>query len=331
MNLPLRKTLLAVACVAALHAATAAAQTVTTPPRTLSSQQETQGVDSTFTGNVQPNAQTSTFQTTVTGSPPPPPPPPPTVTCTPGAFSKPVYQTASCPPGYLTTAGGSTFTQSAVDTISTTCPAGSYGAPSTSTATGAWSPTPAAVCTITQARQIAPLSGKTFSAAGVGYYVGGFMHGGGQVNVTFSNGSYQIVTYGNSTPGVVASGSWLPPGRSASDFTVAISASVYQLSNRPYSPAYPAPTAFPPTLVTWVNSQPTENTATTWRGVGINDPKVSVNGAGNIGVMAGGGQFFLAKSGSPISVYIAANITVTITDNRYGDSASTSFIIAGGD
>lgn len=157
------------------------------------------------------------------------------------------------------------------------------------------------------------------------------MHAGGQVNVTFSGGNYQVVTYGDTSPGVVASGSWLPSGRSASDFTVAIQVSNVLVQNKPTSPVYPAPSAFPPTLVTWVNSQPTENTANTWRGVGISDGPVSVNGAGNIGVMAGGGELFLARTNNVIAAYIAANITVTITDNRYGGSTSTSFIIGGGD
>lgn len=165
---------------------------------------------------------------------------------------------------------------------------------------------------------------------GTGVYVGGFMHGGGQVNVTFSNGTYSIVAYGDASPGTLASGTWLPSGRVASDFTVKISASVYQLQNEPASPVYPAATAFPPTLVTWTGTEPTNNTASTWRGVGISDATVSANGAGNVGVMAGGGEFFSAKA-TPIGVYIAATITVTITDNKSGGSSATSFIIAGGE
>ena len=157
------------------------------------------------------------------------------------------------------------------------------------------------------------------------------MHGGGQVNVRFINGSYQIQTYGDTSSGTLASGTWLPAGRSASDFTVAIRASIFQLQNEPASPVYPTPPAFAPTLLTWVNAEPTNNTAATWRGVGINAPAVSINGAGDVGVMAGGGEFFLAKSGQPQGVYISANITVTITDNRYGGSSSSTFTIAGGE
>jgi hypothetical protein len=178
-----------------------------------------------------------------------------------------------------------------------------------------------------------PLSvaGQSYSSMGVGVYVGGFIHGGGQVNVTFSNGTYRIVGYGGASPGTLASGTWLPSGRVASDFTVKISASVYQLQNEPASPVYPAAAAFPPTLVTWTNTQPTNNTASTWRGVGISDSTVSVNGGGNVGVMAGGGEFFSNRAASPTGVYISANITVTITDNRYSGSSATSFIIAGGE
>jgi hypothetical protein len=67
---------LSLACLAAFQAS---AQTVTTPPRAISAQQETPGVDSTFSGNVVPNAQTSTITiNTSAGAPAPTPAPPPT-------------------------------------------------------------------------------------------------------------------------------------------------------------------------------------------------------------------------------------------------------------
>lgn len=266
----MKKTLLTLAVLVALPAA---AQTVVTPPRSITSQQETPGVDSTFQDNVQPNAQTSSITiNTGAAAPAPTPAPPPAPV--------PAPAPAPAPPPPL-----SPF----------------------------------------------PINGQTFSSMGVGVYVGGFIHGGGQVNVTFSNGSYQVVAYGGASPGTLASGTWLPSGRVASDFTVKISATVNQLSNKPMSPVYPAASAFPPTLLTWTNTQPTNNTASTWRGVGISDATVSVNGAGNVGVMAGGGEFFSVRGPDAIGVYIAANITVTITDNRYGESSSTTFTIAGGE
>ena len=69
-----------------LAACPVGAQTITTPPRQISSQQETPGVDSTFHGNVVPNTQTSSITiNTGAGAPAPapaptpaPPPPPPT-------------------------------------------------------------------------------------------------------------------------------------------------------------------------------------------------------------------------------------------------------------
>ncbi len=254
---------------AILTATPASAQVITAPPRSITSQQETPGVDSTFQGDVVPNTQSSsiTINTDGTGGAGVPTAPPPTPTPAP----------APLPPLPLSVAG------------------------------------------------------QTFFSMGVGVYVGGFIHGGGQVNVTFSNGTYQIVGYGGASPGTLAAGTWLPAGRVASDFTVKISASVDQLQNEPASPVYPAASAFPPTLATWTNTQPTNNTASTWRGVGISDSTVSVNGAGNVGVMAGGGEFFSNRAASPTGVYISANITVTITDNRYGGSSYTTFTIAGGE
>lgn len=52
----MKTTFLALACVAAFPVC---AQTVTTPARSITSQQETPGVDSTFQGDVQPNVQDS--------------------------------------------------------------------------------------------------------------------------------------------------------------------------------------------------------------------------------------------------------------------------------
>lgn len=72
---------LSLACLAAFQAS---AQTVTTPPRAISAQQETPGVDSTFSGDVVPNTQTSSITISTgatapapTPSPAPPPAPPP--------------------------------------------------------------------------------------------------------------------------------------------------------------------------------------------------------------------------------------------------------------
>jgi hypothetical protein len=62
---------------AVLVALPAAAQTVVTPPRSITSQQETPGVDSTFEGNVQPNAQTSSITINTGAAAPAPAPPPP--------------------------------------------------------------------------------------------------------------------------------------------------------------------------------------------------------------------------------------------------------------
>ncbi|MGH8156678.1 MAG: hypothetical protein ACREPQ_01030, partial [Rhodanobacter sp.] len=55
------------------------------------------------------------------------PPPPPPVTCTPSSSTIPVTQTASCPAGYMTNTGATSFTQSGTATVATTCPAGIYG------------------------------------------------------------------------------------------------------------------------------------------------------------------------------------------------------------
>ncbi len=78
----MKTTFLALAVLVALPAA---AQTVVvTPPRSITSQQETPGVDSTFQGDVQPNAQTSAIVLNTgaaapapTPSPAPAPSPPP--------------------------------------------------------------------------------------------------------------------------------------------------------------------------------------------------------------------------------------------------------------
>jgi len=69
----MKTTFLALACLAT---ASAAAQTVTTPPRAMSSQQETPGVDSTFQGDVVPNTQSSSITINTGGGAPAPAPGP---------------------------------------------------------------------------------------------------------------------------------------------------------------------------------------------------------------------------------------------------------------
>lgn len=84
----MKKKLLALAGFG-LGLSAAHAQTVTTPPRSITAQQETPGVDSTFQGNVMPNPQTSTIVLNTgaaapapapTPAPAPPPTPPPAPT-----------------------------------------------------------------------------------------------------------------------------------------------------------------------------------------------------------------------------------------------------------
>ena len=285
----------------------------------------------------------------------------PPQTCFPSTVVTPVYttqynyQNQACPSGY---SGSIRQQQTRIQTVTTTTVTSCSTPWSTPNITNtpvttysAWSgwSTISTAC-VPPSPPPLPIDGKMFAANGVGYYVGGFEHGGGQVNVIFSNGSYQIIAYGNPvttgigtppppvvTPGnsvggyLVASGKWLPAGRNASDFNVAIHVVSYNIQNKPYSPAYPSPNAFPPTLLTWTNTQPTSNTAQHWRGVGISDSNVSINGAGNIGVMAGGGELWLYKSGVVRSVYILAKIAVTITDTKYGNTSTTIFTIGGGD
>ncbi len=213
MKLPFHKSILALACVAAFPVCS---QTVTTPPRAISSQQETPGVDSTFQGNVQPNAVNSTLTLAIPAAPTPAPAPapaPPPVTCTASSSSVPVTQTASCPVGYLTTSGTSTFTQTATQTTTTSCPSGPYGAPSTSTSTGAWSPTPAAACTVL-IPNILPINGQTFvNEIGIPVISGGG-HPSGQAELTIEawNGGWQIYKTGWGEAMTVLASGGLPSG-----------------------------------------------------------------------------------------------------------------------
>lgn len=364
-NFHLRRSVLAMAVLAATSLTSVDAQTVTTPPRTITSQQETTGNDSTFQGDVVPNAQTSTFQMSVTA---PAPPPPPAPTCAASSSSKTLSQTitptvsqaAVCPAGYLTTSYASTFTQYATETenqvatqtTTTTCPAGIYGAPSTSTSTGgwtttssslgAWSPTAASACTARTAYQL-PINGQAFLDNGTATYVGGFDHAYGEVLVTVSNGSYSI-TYpegaGTFNPKtyqapVPVTGTWLPPGRVASDFTVTLSISSTQVTEQPIRVTYPSIGAYQPTLVTFTNSPPNP-THKGFSGIGVSTPTVSANGAGTVGVDVGGGELYRnttgpdPTTGGATGVYTTATVTITITDNRNGESSSTSFEIGAG-
>lgn len=120
---------------------------ITVPPPPMSSVQNppTPGADATLWSNGIPGPQNSSVTIPLPGggSQNPPPPPPPPVTCTPSSFTQSAG--ASCPAGYTvggTVGGATTFTQTR--TVTTTCPAGSYGAPST-TAT-AWSPPASSEC-----------------------------------------------------------------------------------------------------------------------------------------------------------------------------------------
>lgn len=145
--------MLALAALSAIPQASVQAQTITTPPRTISSQQETQGSDSTLTLVVVNPNNTGTSYFTV-----PIPNPstagysygtPPTLTCYANSVTTKVTQTATCPSGHVTTAGMSSFVQTATQTVTTTCPNGNYGgSPSTTTSTSAWSPTATAACSV---------------------------------------------------------------------------------------------------------------------------------------------------------------------------------------
>lgn len=328
MNSCIHKTLLALACCAAFPVS---AQTVTTPPRTISSQQETQGVDSTFQGNVQPNTQGSGFTVpipTAPKPPPPPPPPPPPVTCTATASSRTITQPASCPAGYLTAAGQSSFTQSATQTTSTTCPAGAYGSPSTSTSTSGWSPSPSSACTVATARQLAlnggnyrlyaahNMAGSTYTARATLYAT---VAANGTYAITYSligsqysqiNGQ-PAVSYNRS--GTLASGTWLPPGRSASDFTVTITSQPSSASAGPYAYAGSAIGS------TACLQDPNNRTAA-----------VSTSASGSTGAlmcMESGGHSFIRFDpvGDGMAGSIIGNVIITIRDNRYGTTASSSF------
>ncbi len=116
---------------------------ITVPPRPMTAVQgvTTTGADSTLWSSGVPGPQSSSITLPVTsgnsgGGVPPP------VTCTPS--STPLTQTANCPRGYQTSVGATTFTQTAAQV--TTCPGGSYGAPSTTDT--AWTPTPSQACTV---------------------------------------------------------------------------------------------------------------------------------------------------------------------------------------
>lgn len=108
---------------------------ITSPPRAMSSMPvaQTPGADSTmWNGNVTPSVADSSISLPLPssgggGSSPP-------ATCTPGTST--ASQPANCPAGYLTMANSATFTQT--QTVTTTCPGGSYGTPSTTY--GTWSP-----------------------------------------------------------------------------------------------------------------------------------------------------------------------------------------------
>ncbi len=107
---------------------------ITSPPRTMSSMPvaQTPGADSTmWNGNVTPSVADSSISLPLPssggGSSPP-------ATCTAGTST--ASQPANCPVGYLTMANSATFTQT--QTVTTACPGGSYGTPSTTY--GTWSP-----------------------------------------------------------------------------------------------------------------------------------------------------------------------------------------------
>lgn len=361
----MKKTLLTLASLATL---TVHAQTVVTPPRSITAQQETTGNDSTFQGDVVvPNTQTSTFQMSITA---PAAPTPPTPTCAASSSSKTltqtitptVSQTASCPAGYLTTSYTSTFTQyatqidnqDATQTTTTTCPSGIYGSPNTSTttstwtntssSTGAWSPTAASACTVYALQNYIPgLNGQGFYDNGTAAYVGGFDHAYGEVLVTVSNGSYSITYPGGASTfnpktyqaPVPVTGTWLPAGRVASDFTVTLSISNTQVTEQPIRVVYPASGSYQPTLVTFTNSPPNP-TRNGFSGIGVSTPTVSANGAGTVGVDVGGGELYRTTTGpnpttgGATGVYTTATVTITITDNRGGESSSTSFQIGAG-
>lgn len=339
----LRRSVLAMAVLAAISLTSVDAQTVTTPPRTITSQQETTGNDSTFQGDVVPNAQTSTFQMSITT---PAAPTPPTPTCAPSSSSKTltqtltptVYQTAACPAGYLTTSYSTTFTQAAIQTdnqvatqtTTTTCPAGIYGSPSTSTttggwtttssSTGAWSPTAASACTARTAYQL-PINGGNYNVQAVDSDAGSTWGGVGQFIVTLaSNGTYSVVSYiagSSGSPGVgtltLASGTWLPTGRAASDFT--LSAVLSPTSASAGSNAY----AGAATTTTSCNQDPRTLTST-----------VSTSNSGSSGVVicgVAGGAVLMRNDpgGTTTTSSIYGNVTITIRDNRYGPSAATTF------
>jgi hypothetical protein len=85
----------------------------------------------------------------------------PVVTCTPSSSSTGHSQGASCPSGYETAGGATTFTQTDTTTVTTTC-ATPYSTPQTSSSTTAWSPSASSVCTTAIQNATASLNGSYY-------------------------------------------------------------------------------------------------------------------------------------------------------------------------
>lgn len=220
----LRRTLLALSCLAAFAANAQSTQkgadsTITTPPQSISSQAQTPGADSTYQGTFQslPTSTISTLSLPISsggggnGTPPPPPPGP---TCLNGQQStSTITQTASCPPGYETNLGSLTFMQSATRTTTTSCPAGPYGAPSYSSSDGAWSPLPTAACPVPQTQHLAN-DGKSY---GIGVklpvvYQGRFTSGDAELAFVANTAGWFVKKAGWTVPMTVVDSGSLPTG-----------------------------------------------------------------------------------------------------------------------
>lgn len=118
-------------------------------------------------------------------------------------------------------------------------------------------------------------------------------------------------TYNKS--GTLASGTWLPPGRSASDFTIT-------MTSQP-SRAGAGPFAYAGSAIGSVACLQAPNNKTT---------AVSTSAPGSTGAtmcMESGGHSFVRfdPNGLKMAASILGDITITVRDNRYGTTASSSF------
>jgi hypothetical protein len=192
-----------------------------------------------------------------------------------------------------------------------------------------WSPSAAQACTVATVNRL-PINGGSYDIYAAHFEAGSTYTARARLFATFANnGTYTISgdivgspysevdgTYFRSTNGLnttritLASGRWLPSGRSASDFTISMSFTPSYARSASWAYAGSATTS------SYCDSDPDYKSTSS----------VSASGSqGDLLCLVSGGHVFMRTdpTGQTIDGDIRGNINITLRDNRYGVTATT--------